>query len=78
LLELADLIEDEDKLKRELFKIERELKKLGLKETLREISQQIGELERNEKSTPAERKKLKQGQERFRDLSQELSGLEAE
>ncbi|MCJ7793153.1 MAG: DNA primase [Candidatus Marinimicrobia bacterium] len=78
LLELADLIEDEDKLKKELFKIERELRKLGLKETLREISQQIGELERNEKSTPAERKKLKQGQERFRDLSQELSGLEAE
>jgi len=78
LLELADLIEDEDKLKKELFKIERELRKLGLKETLREISQQIGELERSEKSTPAERKKLKQGQERFRDLSQELSGLEAE
>jgi DNA primase len=78
LLELADLIEDEDKLKRELFKIEQELKKLGLRETLREISQTIGELERKEKLTPDERKKLKQSHEQFRDFSHELSGLEAE
>ncbi len=78
LLELADLIEDEDKLKKELFRTERELRKLGLREELKEISRQIGELERREKRTKVERDKLKRLHEQFRDLSAELSGLEAE
>ncbi|MBU3957152.1 DNA primase [Patescibacteria group bacterium] len=76
LLEITDLIESEEKFRKELAKIKLALKKLGLKEGLKEIGSQISELEKEKKPTKAERDKLKKLHEQFRDLSAELSGLE--
>ena len=78
LLELADLIENEDKFKKELFRTEKELEKLDLRGQLKEIGNQIGELEREKKPIKAEIAKLKKLHEQFRDLSAEFSRLESE
>lgn len=78
LLEMADLIEDEDKLKKELYDTRKELEKLGLREELREVGQAISQLDKKEKLTKTEKKKLKKLHEEFRDASRKLSGLEAE
>jgi DNA primase len=77
LLEIADLIENEERLKKEWWKTERELEKLDLKERLREMGGQMSELEKIEKPTKTEESRLKKLHEQFRDLSAELSGLEA-
>jgi len=76
LLEIADLIEDEEKFKKELLKTKQALKKLSLREALREAGNQISELEKEEKPTKAEKDKLKKLHEQFRDLSVKLSELE--
>lgn len=76
LLEITDLIENEEKFRKELAKTKLALKKLGLKEGLKKIGSQISELEKEKKPTKAERDKLKRLDEQFRDLSAELSGLE--
>lgn len=78
LLEIADLIENEEKFKNELAKTKLALRKLDLKEMLREISNQISELEKEKKPAKKERDKLKRLHEQFRDLSAELSEIEAE
>ena len=51
--------EDEEKFRKELAKTKLELKKLGLKGTLKEIGSQISELEKKEKPTKTEKDKLK-------------------
>lgn len=78
LLEIVDLIENEEKFRKELADIKLALKQLNLKESLKEIGSQIGKLEKVEKQTKAERGGLKQLHEQFRDLSVQLSQLEAE
>ena len=78
LQELADLIEDKERLTKELVKTEKGLKKLSLKEGLRELARQIEELEEREELTKGEKNKLKKLPEQFRDLSAQLSQLEAE
>lgn len=78
LLEIADLIEDEERFKKELFSTEKELEKLSFKEELKEIGKQISELEEIGKSTKKEEDKSKKLHEQFRDLSAQLSQLEAE
>lgn len=76
LLGIADLIESEEKFRKELLKTKQALKRLSLKEALKEIGNQIGELEKEEKPTKKEKEKLKKLHEQFRDLSVELSELE--
>ncbi len=76
LLEIADLIESEEKFRKELLRTKRDLRRLNLREALKEIGNQIGELEKVEKPTKREKEKLKKLHEQFRDLSVELSELE--
>ncbi len=78
LLEIADLIEDKEKFKKEIARTEKGLEALDLRERLREIGNQIGELEKEKKPTKTEKDKLKKLDEQFRDLSTELFRLEAE
>jgi len=60
------------------LKTKQALKRLGLREALREIGNQISELEKEGKPTKVERDRLKKLHEQFRDLSAELSQIEAE
>lgn len=78
LLELTDLVEDEEKLAKELKKTREELNKMELKEKLQEIGRQIKALEEKGKLTKKEIQALKKLHEQFRDFSTELSQLEAE
>lgn len=78
LFELADLIENEEKLKKELAKTEVELRKLGLREELKDLAQEIEELEKKKEKTKSEKNKMEKLHEQFRDSSALVSQLEAE
>ncbi len=78
LFELTELVEDEEKFKKELEKTKEELKKLSFKEGLREIAAKIKNLERKKEITQSEKNRLKKLHEEFRDLSARLAQLEAE
>ncbi len=76
LLDLGNIIENEELVKKELAKTLSELEKLAHREKLREISSQIKALEK-EKGTGREAKaKLKRLNEKFRDLSAKLAASE--
>ncbi|HUV42853.1 MAG TPA: DNA primase [Patescibacteria group bacterium] len=78
LLEMVDLLENEEKLEKEIEKTKKELEKLDSRGRLREIGQEISGSERKEKPNQTEKKKLNKLHEQFRDLSGELAKLEAE
>ena len=78
LSDLGDLIEDEEKLDKEFNKILDRLEDVDLREKLGEISDKIKELEKKDKISSKEQKKLVKFYLEFRDLSKRLSEFEKE
>jgi len=77
LLDLGRLIDKEDLVNKELEKTLSELEKLNLRENLKEISNQIKALEKEEKPGKKEKAKLKKLNVEFRDLSAKLAEKES-
>ena len=72
LLDLADLIQDEQKFQREWEKTLNQLEEFNLKEDLRELAVQIKTLEKKGRLTVKETTRLDKFNEEFRNLSQKL------
>lgn len=78
LFDLGNLVDDEEKFKRELEKTITRLEKIDLSENLRQISDKIKELEKQKKLSLKEQKKLEKLNQEFRDLSSKLINFEEE
>jgi len=78
LLDLADLVDDDEKIVQEFEKTLYQLEKLDLKERLREISARISAIEKKKKPTEKEKKQLQKWDQEFRDLSQQLAAFDAQ
>ena len=78
LIDLGDLLNDEEKFKKEFAKIVKYLERIDLMEKLGEISGKIKTLEKEKKFSPEEQKELKKYHEEFRDLSSNLKSFEEE
>jgi len=77
-LNLAGLIEDEEKLAKEFEKTLYQLEKLNFKEQLMEIAKEIKLIEGKKEVTKKEKKQLKNFDQEFRDLSRKLAEVEQE
>jgi len=73
LYDLADMVNDEDKLKAEFEETLCQLEKIAVKEQLSGIAAQISSLE---KSGPSDKEKTDKLHEEFRDLTARLSEIE--
>ncbi len=76
LVDIGDLLEDEEEFNREYHKSFINLEKIDLTEKLKEISDKIKSLEKKEKITPEEQKKIEKLNEEFRDLSIKLANFQ--
>ena len=76
LLDFGDLQEDEEKQDEEIKKALGELRKIRLREELKEISLEIKKLEEKKKLSGEEKKKLREANKRFREKLEKLSAKE--
>jgi DNA primase len=75
LVDLGDLFESEERFEKEFAKILKRLRRIDLMEKLGDISGKIKTLEKENKLSSEEKKKLKKYHEEFRDLSSNLKSF---